>query len=285
MRLQDGKVSPESEFPVKRRPGSVSSMRAEPFMPMITRRTLLAGTAATLAAVASGPARAAAAVSGVVELFTSQGCSSCPPADAALAEFAADPDVLALGYHVDYWDYLGWADTLASPDNTARQRAYATTLGSRSVYTPQAVVNGRDHLNGGYKTRIRGLIADHEAAGNGLVVPVMVAMSAGRLSVGVGDGIKPAGADMLLTIVYYRDRSEVEIARGENAGRTMVYANAVMAQQTLGMWDGKAMQIDLPRDKIAQNKATGCAVLLQAAIDGAPGPIMGAAKLKGFDRS
>jgi len=254
-------------------------------MPMISRRTLLAGTAATLAAVVSGPVRAAAPVTGVVELFTSQGCSSCPPADAALAEFATDPDVLALGYHVDYWDYLGWKDTLASPDNTARQRAYAQTLGNRSVYTPQAVVNGRNHLNGGDKSRIQTLIAEHGAAGNGLVVPVMVDMSAGRLSVGVGDGTKPVGADMLLTIVYYRDRSEVEIARGENAGRTMVYANAVTAQQTLGMWDGKAMQIDLPRDKIARNKATGCAVLLQAAIDGAPGPILGAAKLTGFDRS
>lgn len=252
------------------------------------KNTIMAALAGALLAVSlvHAPVRAESNKPlGVVELFTSQGCNSCPPADALLADLVDAGGYVALAYHVDYWDYLGWKDTLASADNTARQRGYARTLGSRSVYTPQAVVNGRDHLNGGYKTRIRGLIGEHEAAGNGLVVPVMVAMSAGRLSVGVGDGIKPAGADMLLTIVYYRDRSEVEIARGENAGRTMVYANAVMAQQTLGMWDGKAMQIDLPRDKIAQNKATGCAVLLQAAIDGAPGPIMGAAKLKGFDRS
>ena len=245
---------------------------------------MLTGAAASLAAMSFGPARASSAISGVVELFTSQGCSSCPPADAALAEFAADPDILALGYHVDYWDYLGWKDTLASADNTARQRAYARTLGNRSVYTPQAIVNGRDHLTGGYKSRIRNLIADHDAAGQGPTVPVAVDMDGERLSVGVGDGTKPGGAEMLLTIVYYRDRSQVEIARGENAGRAMVYANAVLAQQTLGMWDGHAMSIDLPRGKLARHGATGCAVLLQAAINGAPGPIYGAAKLTNIEQ-
>ena len=86
--------------------------------------------------------------SGVVELFTSQGCSSCPPADAVLAELAEAGDVVALGYHVDYWDYLGWKDTLGSPENTARQYEYGKSFGDRSVYTPQAVINGRTHVNG-----------------------------------------------------------------------------------------------------------------------------------------
>ena len=85
---------------------------------------------------------------GVVELFTSQGCSSCPPADEIFGELARKGDVIALAYHVDYWDYLGWQDTLATQDNTARQYDYAKTFGARSVYTPQAVINGRTHVNG-----------------------------------------------------------------------------------------------------------------------------------------
>jgi len=246
--------------------------------PAIARRTLLSGAVAGLASAALPAHASTRAPSGVVELFTSQGCSSCPPADAALVDFAADPDVLALGYHVDYWDYLGWKDTLASPENTARQRAYSRTLGSRMVYTPQAVVNGRAHMNGGDRRAIRSALAAHNASGEGLSVPVSVSLGDNRLSVTVGDGRKPAGADTLLTIAYFRQRSAVEIERGENAGRTLVYANAVTAQRTLGMWDGGPMSIDLPKSKVAEHAADGCAVLLQVAVEGAPGPVLGAAR-------
>ena len=251
---------------------------------VISRRAFVASAAAG-AVVAALPVRAAAPPVGVVELFTSQGCSSCPPADVALAAFASEPGILALAYHVDYWDYLGWADTLARAENTDRQRAYARTLGSRSVYTPQAVVNGRVHMNGGDRRAVERAIAAHAASGRGLAVPVSVGVSGDRLSVAVGEGAKPAGLDMLVSITFFRRRSEVEIARGENAGRTFVYANAVIAQQTLGMWDGRRMSIDLPKSKIDRHGADGCAVLLQAAIDGAPGPIAGAADLAGLKRS
>lgn len=253
-------------------------------VPPLARRTFLSGAAASLVAMAS-PARAQTSLSGVVELFTSQGCSSCPPADAALTGFAAEQGLLALGYHVDYWDYLGWRDTLASSANTSRQRAYAKTLGNRSVYTPQAVVNGRAHMNGGDRSAIRGTLANHAQSAAGLTVPVSVAVAGDRLAVSVGDGVKPSGADTLLTIVFFRQSSEVQIARGENAGRTMVYSNAVVAQQTLGMWDGRFMNVDLPKDKLAQNGADGCAVLLQMAIGGAPGPILGAANLTELKRA
>ena len=251
----------------------------------ISRRTFVTGAAACAFAMPTGLVRASghARPVGVVELFTSQGCSSCPPADAALAEFAADPDVLALGYHVDYWDYLGWRDTLASADNTARQYAYARTLGSRTVYTPQAVLNGRQHLNGGKKAEIRTLLSDMARQGEGLPVPMTVDANAQRLRVTVDAGEKPGGYDFLLGVVYFRDRSEVRIERGENAGRAMVYANAVTGRQSLGMWDGAAMTVDLPRSKLDQHKATGCAVLLQAhGPSGDPGSIIGAANLTGW---
>ena len=246
----------------------------------IGRRAFVAGAAASVLAAGIGPVRASAQLKGVVELFTSQGCSSCPPADAALRDFAADPDVLALGYHVDYWDYLGWRDTLASSENTARQRAYAKSLKSRSVYTPQAVVNGRVHLNGGKKEAIYGLMSEQRAAGQGLTVPVAVEAHSDRLSVTIGGGDKPAGLDVIAMIAYFRDRSEIAVKRGENAGRTLVYANAVMGMQTLSMWYGKPLTVDLPSDKIAMNDANGCAVLLQSNGPGnVPGPILGAANL------
>lgn len=277
-------VSSESEFAVTAVVCTFAAMIARPAAQTIARRTFLAGTAAGLAAAAWPAGAAARRLTGVIELFTSQGCSSCPPADAALVDFAADPDVLALGYHVDYWDYLGWKDTLASPENTARQRAYAKTLGSRTVYTPQAVINGRAHMNGGDRSAIRSALRAHRASGDGLSVPVSVEVANDRLSVSVGDGRKPAGADTLLTIAYFRQRSAVEIERGENAGRRLVYANAVTAQRTLGMWDGGPMSIDLPKSKVAEHAADGCAVLLQMAIDGAPGPVLGAANLTGVER-
>lgn len=246
------------------------------------RRAFLGGMTGGVVLACAGilPARTQDGLTGVVELFTSQGCSSCPPADAALAAFSRDPGILALGYHVDYWDYLGWKDTLASPSNTERQHAYRAAMGARTVYTPQAVINGREHLNGARADLIRQKLGDYSSAGDGLTVPVDVAVAGDRLTIGVGSGAKPAGADTLLTIVYFRSESPVVIARGENAGRTMTYANAVIATQTLGMWDGKAMDVHLPSKKLAEHDADGCAVLLQSMTpDGDPGPILGAANL------
>ncbi len=241
------------------------------------------GAAALLAGMPAIGARAGSGPTGVVELFTSQGCSSCPPADAVLRDLAAEPDVLALGYHVDYWDYLGWKDTLASPENTARQRAYARALGSRAVYTPQAVVNGRDHLNGGKGSAIRSMLSRFARGGQGLTVPVAIRSVGDRLAIAVGDGTKPAGHDTHLTLVYFSTSTPVRIERGENAGRTVTYANAVRSMQTLGMWDGKAMELQLPGQKVADHKADGCAVLVQAVTaDGHPGPILGAANLTGL---
>ncbi|MFZ2100688.1 MAG: DUF1223 domain-containing protein [Oricola sp.] len=216
---------------------------------------------------------------GVVELFTSQGCNSCPPADTALERLAARGDVVALGYHVDYWDYLGWSDTLGSKANTERQYAYARGLNRRGVYTPQAVINGRSHINGGHYDEIASTMKRDAAAGRGLTVKLELQDLGDRMRVTV-PGAKVGTDEFHVVIVYFRHQSEVAIAGGENAGRTISYINAVVDFQTIGMWEGKPVTVDIPSSELQAKNADGCAVLLQKAThDGDPGAIIGAAIL------
>ncbi|RWP76782.1 MAG: DUF1223 domain-containing protein, partial [Mesorhizobium sp.] len=119
---------------------------------------------------------------GVVELFTSQGCSSCPPADTLFSELAAKEDIVALAYHVDYWDYLGWQDTLGRKENTERQYDYMRAFGSRSVYTPQAVINGRVHVNGASRGEVDGALARMAKSGEGMRVAVKVSRTSDRVT-------------------------------------------------------------------------------------------------------
>lgn len=199
----------------------------------------------------------------VVELFTSQGCSSCPPADALLQKIAARPDVLALAFHVDYWDRLGWKDTLGAPAFTARQRSYAAHRGDNQVYTPQAVVNGEGHAVGSDGGSIEQMM--------GSSLAVDVAIKNGGVS--VGDGAGPA----TLWRVDFTRRAMVPIARGENRGRTVTYVNAVRGLTKLGDWSGKAGNFDLGRCGSAAG-ADDCAVILQSGSSGHPGTIIGAAR-------
>ncbi len=249
----------------------------------LSRRSVLALSTAMLAGSVTGGARAkqsAKPLLGVVELFTSQGCSSCPPADAALQQFIERDDVLALAFHVDYWDYLGWKDTLASPENTERQYAYAKTFNSRTVYTPQAVVNGREHLNGAKGSVIAAKLGTYAGQGQGLTVRVGLSLEGTRIQVSVDQGSVPEGRDVKIVLVYYRDSSTIDIKRGENKGREITYRNTVTNAQTLGMWDGQKMAIEIPKDEIEGHDANGCAILLQAtSASGTPGAILGAAIL------
>lgn len=216
---------------------------------------------------------------GVVELFTSQGCSSCPPADTTLAKLAARGDVVALGYHVDYWDYLGWRDTLGSPDNAKRQYDYAAGLQRRGVYTPQAVINGRSHTNGGYYGEISSTMAKFDAAGEGLTVGMTLTDLGDRMRV-TAQGAPTDGEKVHMVLVYFRRQADVTIDRGENAGKTISYVNAVVDYQTIGMWEGEALTVDIPLSELAVKHADGCAVLLQKATEGGhPGAIIGAAIL------
>lgn len=212
---------------------------------------------------------------GVVELFTSQGCNSCPPADALFAELAAKEDIVALAYHVDYWDYLGWQDTLSRKENTERQYDYMRAFGSRSVYTPQAVINGRVHVNGASRGEVDGALARLAKTDEGMRVAIKVSRTSDRVMIDAGDaGAGPSDAHVV--IVYFDPPQTIKIGQGENSGRKMTYWNAVTAIQTAGMWHGKAQRYELPMSEIS--KKGGCAVLLQSVgKDGLPGPILGAA--------
>lgn len=210
---------------------------------------------------------------GVVELFTSQGCSSCPPADAELARLVKEGEVLALSYHVDYWNYLGWADTLSSAASTGRQYGYARTFGRKNVYTPQAVINGRDHVNGADRAAIDKIVKSLAESGAGLSVDVAASLDKDGLTISVGPGQGKAD----IVAIYFDDATKVEIERGENAGRTISYHHSVREMETVGMWDGDAVELKLPPSVMSAHPGRGCAILLQmVGQDGSPGRILGA---------
>jgi hypothetical protein len=229
--------------------------------------------AATLAAAGIG-ATAEAAPRAVVELFTSQGCSSCPPADELLTKLAREPDLIALSLPVDYWDRLGWKDTLARHNFTERQRAYADKRGDGMVYTPQAVINGREAAVGSHRFGIE-LAASATAAG--LAVPLDVASK--RDGIVVSIGAAPAGAATHATVVllpFYGSR-EVAIGRGENANAKVTYTNVVRDIVAIADWNGEALQRAVPRETL--KGYDGVVVLLQEGSVAKPGAILGAARV------
>lgn len=212
---------------------------------------------------------------GVVELFTSQGCNSCPPADAIFSEMAQRDDLISLAYHVTYWDYLGWRDTLGSKENTERQYGYMRALGAGSVYTPQVVVNGQIHVNGANRAAIKETLDVDASGGQNLPVGVTVSTHGDSVMIDTEDA-KTSVHEAHLVLVYFDAPRQIDIGRGENDGRKITYWNAVSGMQTAGMWHGKAQRYELPAGEIARKG--GCAALLQAvAKDGSPGQILGAA--------
>jgi len=209
----------------------------------------------------------------VVELFTSQGCPSCPPADALFSELSERDDVVALAYHIDYWDYLGWKDALATPENTNRQQAYAEVFGG-SVYTPQLVVGGSRHVVGSEKDKVEAAVA---SARDGLSVGVDISSTSSSVLISI-DRSETVQGDANVVLIYYQPVRVVEIERGQNAGRRMDYRNIVTSLQTVGMWHGDAMSIEIPKNEM-HKKGGRCAVLLQRVdANGRPGEILGAAR-------
>src|SRR6202051_324984 len=155
----------------------------------------------------------------VVELFTSQGCSSCPPADRVLGELADDPSVIALSLPIDYWDYLGWKDTLADSRFSARQKAYSRARGDRDVYTPQVVVNGSTHVIGSDRTGIEGAIDKTKKADGVMSVPVSMTLSGKQINVSVAASSKgPAARHGEVWICSVSKSVPISIGRGENRG-------------------------------------------------------------------
>jgi hypothetical protein len=227
--------------------------------------------AASVSAI-GGPALAQ--TRGVVELFTSQGCSSCPPADQVLGELALDPTVVALSLPIDYWDYLGWKDTLAKPRHSARQRAYAQARGDREVYTPQAVVNGTVHVLGSDKAAIERAMAQTRHAGGTLSLPVTIAHHGDKLDVTIEPGKVPGPAGEIWMCPVARS-VPVEIGRGENHGRTLAYHNVVRRWIKLGDWTGAARDFSVPVADL--DSADAAVVIVQAGTADRPGAMLGAA--------
>ncbi len=214
-------------------------------------------------------------ISAVVELFTSQGCSSCPPADRLFKTYVDRPDVLALTFPVDYWDYLGWKDTFASPQYSSRQRKYATTRGDGAVYTPQAVVNGSTHMNGANAGAINGTI-EKSAAGN-LIVPLEISRDGQTLTISTGAVAKEVGrGTCTVWLAMVQKHGVVPIRRGENGGRELSYYNIVRRLTPIGMWEGQAHKFEVAEGAVDVPETGGYAVLVQR---GTNGPIIGAAWL------
>ncbi len=212
----------------------------------------------------------------VIELFTSQGCSSCPPADALLKTYTDKDGVLALSFNVDIWDSLGWKDTLATPQFTQRQRAYAQTRGDGQVYTPQTIVNGMTHAVGSDRAAIDGEIKTTGSQAKDMRVALAVAPE--------GDGVvieapawtaaRSAPVTATLWLVKFTPRIEVAVKRGENSGRSISYHNVVRELVSVGSWRGETASVKLTRTKLEGCTPGTCAVLLQ---QGGTGSVLGAA--------
>ncbi len=206
----------------------------------------------------------------VVELYTSQGCSSCPPADDIFAELTRRPGVLPLALHVDYWDYIGWKDIFAQPAFTDRQKSYARAAGSRTIYTPQIVVGGVDHIVGAKAMQIVDLIEAHAALEDRAILRLTRSGDLIEIRAEAREGLS---APVIVQLVRYLPEETVLIERGENAGRTITYANIVTDWRRLGEWTGEAplaMEAQAPGEQPT-------AVILQHE---GPGEIIAAAALR-----
>ncbi len=214
----------------------------------------------------------------VIELFTSQGCSSCPAADKLLAEYANDPSVIALSLAVDYWDYLGWKDTLAISGHTNRQRAYAKSRNDRQVYTPQAVVDGMVHVLGSDKAAIERAIQQMRDQHSPLALPVALQRDGDAMKVAVPQA-KDGRHQAEVWLCPVSASVPVTIARGENSGRTITYTNVVRRWIKLGDWAGKAESYSVSLKDVQASGADSAVVLVQSGAASSPKVMLGAAKL------
>jgi hypothetical protein len=243
---------------------------------MLRRRLASAPLIAGLGLVVATCGAVRAEPRAVLELFTSQGCSSCPAADKLLGELAADPALVAISDPIDYWDYLGWKDTLASPADSARQRAYAHVRGDRQVYTPQIVVNGAMHTLGSDRAEIDRAIAQTEQKPLVMSLPVLLSLGGGALNINVqAKGTDHTGGEVWLCPLARA--VTVAIGRGENRGRTITYHNVVRRWVKLGDWIGADTSWTVPISDIRTDDADAAAVMVQDGTHDKPGIILGAA--------
>ncbi|SEW03342.1 hypothetical protein SAMN04488515_0744 [Cognatiyoonia koreensis] len=222
------------------------------------------------ASLAGGAAVAEQTTGTVIELYTSQGCSSCPPADDMLKELASRDDVIPLALHVDYWDYIGWVDDLANPAFTARQQAFAEAAGARTIYTPQMVIGGMDHVIGSRPMEVMDQIVAHNARPD----PVDITMSRSGDTLTIdAETVQNTRGDAVVQLVRYVPEITRNITKGENAGRTMAYVNVVYSWEVATVWDTSA---PLSLQAVVEGEDP-IVVIVQ---DGTNGPILGAAQLR-----
>lgn len=212
----------------------------------------------------------------VVELFTSQDCSSCPPADRLLGEFAKDPTLIAMSLPIDYWDYLGWKDTLANARFSARQRAYSRVRGDREVYTPQAVINGSAYVVGSDRAAIERAIVSTRKNG-AMSVPVTMTLSGKQLKISVAASQFPAPTHGEVWISSISKAVPVSITRGENRGKEITYHNVVRGLLKVGEWNGSSRSWTVPLESVERAGVDGAVVYLQDGSSHRPGPMLGAA--------
>src|SRR5437764_13688779 len=200
----------------------------------------------------------------VVELFTSEGCPSCPPADALLAELAGRPDVLALSFHVDYWDRLGWKDPFSSPDATRRQHGYAELLGTATVYTPQIVVDGKWQAVGSDRSEVEQALGSARRSRDG--VPLALVVDHGRAQITLGQSGEGFASDLLL--ISFDRRHVLAVSRGENGGRTLSHVDVVRSIEEIGQFDGGRRAVEVP----IRSPSDRVAAILQDRAGRVPGP-------------
>lgn len=238
--------------------------------PVALRRTAQTLVAAVVVSLASPSSVDADQIKprAVAELFTSQGCSSCPPADKLWNELATRDDVLALTLPVHYWDYLGWKDTLARAEHTVRQRGYSRALNTRGIYTPQGIVNGAIDVVGSRKAQV--LSAVSRAQGLGQSASVDIALDGNTVVVST-NALTDASRDATVWLITYLPGEDVQIGRGENAGRSVRYANIVRELRPLGKIGTGSETFNIKRSSMAPGLK--CAVIVQSVNDGVPGVI------------
>ncbi|WP_417579137.1 DUF1223 domain-containing protein [Pelagibacterium sp.] len=224
-----------------------------------------------LLALPAGAIEIRSGADAVIELFTSQGCSRCPDADRLLAQLGEREEVIALAYHIDYWDYIGWEDTFALPANTELQKGYAQSWGKNRIYTPQMIINGQTAVVGSDAVEAENAIAQ--------AVPLLPV----NLRANGADAVvfsAPADETLSSAIVWvvpYRERAEVTIERGENSGQALSYTHIVVSRQAIGMWDpSEGAEITIPLEEVLGPNSDGAAVIVQEKDGALPGRILGA---------
>ena len=230
------------------------------------------GAAAIAAGLGASGACAQDKAPVVVELFTSEGCSSCPPADAFLGELSQRPNIVALAFHVDYWDYIGWKDPYGDPAHTRRQHEYAAALGLHMVYTPQMVVDGRTDVVGSERSDVEAAIGKAAARPK---LAISFEKDAGGYRVVIPAAAPPAAGPATVWLALFDSERETPVKRGENGGRNLREYNIVREWRQIATWDGSALS--LPLAMTGRPAQDGCAIIVQS---GPVGPILGAVLMK-----